>query len=109
MAASISLRDTSLWPTLGQTVADLAHHETLNRETLGAGTVARTLDRMNGMETTGARTISEDIFGGTVGNFLDTINAGAVRPRDAVQSTYDVQRGILNLYTSNGAIVDRLA
>lgn len=110
MASSFSVRDTSLWPTLGQTIADLAHAEVINRETLGAGVMARSMDRMNGMAMTGAPSVVEDIFGGMVaGRYLDTLSAGPMSPRDAVEQTYDVQRGMMTLYTGNGGIIDRMA
>ena len=110
MATSFSIRDTSLWPTLGQTIADLAHAEVINRETMGAGIIARSLDRMNGMDTTGPPTVSQQTYGGMVaGNALNTISSGALAPRDAVEQTYDVQRGMMTLYTGNGGIIDRMA
>ncbi len=105
------MTDTTLWPTLGQTVADLARNEQLNRETLNAGVYVRSLDRMNGMERTGSHTIDQAVYGGTVawGPYLDTINAGTVVPRDAVTQTFDAQRGMLTLYTGTGHILDTLA
>lgn len=110
MATSFSFSETSLWPPLGQTVADLAQHQALERETMGAGVIARTLDRMNGLETTGAPSITQNTFGGMVaGNFLDTIPAGSLGPRDAVAQIYDVQRGLMTVHTGNGILVDSLA
>ena len=104
------MTDTSLWPTLGQTVADLARNEQLNRETLNAGVYTRSLDRENGMERTGAHPIDQAVFGGTVAwTHLDTLNAGTVVPRDAVTQTYDAQRGMLTLFTGTGHILDTLA
>lgn len=110
MATSFSVTDTSLWPSLGQTIADLARNELLNRETLNAGVYVRSLDRANGMESTGAYTIDQALYGGIVaGNFLDTLNAGTVVPRDAVMQTFDAQRGMITLYTGTGHLVDSLA
>ncbi len=105
------MTDTSLWPTLGQTIADLARNEQLNRETLNAGVYARSLDRANGMERTGSHTIDQAVYGGSVawGPFLDTINAGTVVPRDAVMQTFDAQRGMQTLHMGTGAILDALA
>ena len=110
MATSISLTDTSLWPTLGQTIADLARHETVNRETMGAGIVARSLDRMNGLESTGAAPVEQEVYGGIVaGGYLDTINTGCMGPRDAVVQNYDSQRGMLTLFMGRGALIDNIA
>ena len=110
MAISLSLANTSLWPTLGQTTADLARNEILHRETLGGGIIARTLDRMNGMETTGPPSLDQSLFGGMVaGNFLDTIAAGTIGPRDAIVQSFDMQRGMMNVYTGRGVLVDNMA
>jgi hypothetical protein len=95
---------------LGQTVADLARNEALHRETLGGGIIARTLDRMNGLETTGPPSLAQSLFGGMVaGNFLDTINAGTLGPRDAIVQSFDMQRGMLNVYAGRGALIDNIA
>ncbi len=105
------MTDMSLWPTLGQTVADLARNEQLSRETLNAGVYVRSLDRANGMERTGAYTIDQAVYGGSVawGPYLDTINAGTVAPRDAVTQTFDAQRGMQTLHMGTGHILDVLA
>ena len=110
MATSFSMTDMSLWPSLGQTIADLARNEQLNRETLNAGVYVRSLDRANGMERTGAYPIDQAVYGGIVaGNYLDTLNAGTAVPRDAVTQTFDAQRGMITLYTGTGNILDSLA
>lgn len=107
MAASFSIRETGLWPTLGQTLADLSRAKDLNRETLGAGVYARSLDRGNGMERTGAHPVDQELFGGIVaGKGMDSINTGNMVPRDAVTQTYDAQRGMQTMHMGGGMFID---
>ena len=110
MASSLAVTDTSLWPTMGQTLASLSRHESLNRETLGAGVYVRSLDRHNGMERTGAHPFDQELFGGMVaGTHLDTINAASLVPRDAITNTMDAQRGMQTMHMGTGHLLDTLA
>ena len=110
MATSFAITESSLWPTLGQTLSRLAHHEILNRETLGAGVYARSLDRGNGMERTGAHPVDQELFGGAVaGSHLDTIASASATPRDAIINTTDAQRGMQTMHMGVGHLLDAYA
>ena len=107
---SYILGDTRLWPTLGQTIADGARHVLQERETVGAGVFVRTLDRANGMDTTGPASIAQSMYGGMVaGNFLDTLAAGTHGPRDSVGMTHELVCGVDVVQTGVGFLVDRVA
>lgn len=109
MAAIISIRDTALWPTLGETLQELSRNKTLTRETAGADVLPRTMDRANGMWRTGPPDVDQLLFGGIVaGKEMDWINYGNMVPRDAIDQTTDARRGMLTLHLGNGAILDSL-
>ena len=107
MPRSFSVTDTSLWPALGQIIAEGARYDHVNRETAGPGVFMRTYDRAGGMETTGAPPIEQSIYGGIVaGNFLDTLAAGTHGPRDAVGMNHELVSSALIVHTGNGVLVD---
>ena len=107
MPASFSVNDTALWPTLGSTLEDLSRVRVLNRETLGAAAIARTLDRENGMDRTGAAPRAQALFGGIVGGKnMDWTEPGNFMPRDAILRTDDLRRGMLTLHQTAGTILD---
>ena len=110
MPSSLHVKDTALWPTLGQTFADLSRHKILSRETIGAGVAIRSLDRANGMERTGAADYDQRLFGGSVsGNRLDILSAGSIVPRDAMEQTFDARRGMQTMHLNGGYILDTRA
>ena len=104
---SYILNDTRLWPTLGRTIADGARHVLQERETVGAGVFIRTLDRANGMETTGPASIEQTLYGGMVaGRFLDTLAEGTHGPRDAVGMNHELVSGVFVVPAGVGGLVD---
>ena len=107
MPASFSVNDTALWPTLGETLEELSRRRYLNRETMGASVMARTLDRQGGMERTGAALRDQALFGGIVaGKNMDWTESGNFMPRDAIMQTDDLRRGMLTLHQTAGTILD---
>ncbi len=110
MPAAVNINSTRLWPTLGETLADLSRKKNLTREVLGTGTIARTLDRGNGMERMGAADNTQGIFGGIVaGKNMDWAIAGNVVPRDAFSQTDDLMRGLQTLHMASGHILNTSA
>ena len=107
MAGSISLTDTTILPTLGQTFAEMNREKHLTRETVGAGVFVRSLDRMNGMERTGAPSYDQFLFGGiAVGKSMDWHISGNYVPRDAFVQTQDLHRGMQTLHMGTGHVLD---
>ena len=109
-ATSFSVTDTQLWPSLARTLEDLSRHKAHVRETVGADVFPRTLDRMNGMERTGAEPIRQRLFGGIVaGDGMDQVASGAFVPRDAMWMNTDANRGMLTLHLGIGLVLDSQA
>ena len=107
MPRTYSLTETRLWPTLAQTMDELTRHKALNRDSFGAGVAARSLDRGNGMERTGAPDVNQAIFGGIVaGKSMDWAVNGNFMPRDAILQTTDAKRGSLTLHLDTGILLD---
>ena len=107
MALSFSVSDTRLWPSLAQTMEELSRKKALNRDTFGADVMARTMDRMNGMERTGAVDVDQMLFGGIVaGDNMDYVINGNFVPRDAITQTTDAARGMLTLHLGTGHLLD---
>ena len=107
MPSSFSVNDTALWPTLGETLAELSRQKILTRETVGASVLARSLDRANGMERTGAADYNQRVFGGSVsGNWLDVPGGGNLVPRDVMRQTWDEGRGMLTMHLNGGSLLD---
>lgn len=106
---SYILGDTSLWPTLGQTIAEGAHYVLQERETIGAGAFMRTFDRAGGLDTTGPSSIEQSVYGGMVsGNFLDTLAAGTHGARDAVGMNHELISSVNVVHMDTGVLVDRV-
>lgn len=107
MPRTYSLTETRLWPTLAQTMDELTRQKALNRDSFGAGVAPRSLDRMNGMERTGAPDVNQAIFGGIVaGDNMDYVINGNFMPRDAILQTADARRGMLTLHLDTGILLD---
>ena len=107
MSGVIAVNDTKLWPSLAQSLARLSSRGTLTRETMGASSYPRTLDRMNGMERTGAADYTQSLFGGIVaGKSMDWTITGASVPRDAFAMTSDCNRGMQTLHMGTGHILN---
>lgn len=107
MSAAISVNSTQLWPTLGETFAEFSRERVLTRETVGTDALPRTLDRMNGMERTGAADNNQRLFGGIVaGDSVDWSTAGHFLPRDAFTQTDDLHRGMQVLHMGVGGILN---
>jgi len=107
MPASFSVNDTSLWPTLGETLQEMSRPKVITRETMGASVMARTLDRQGGMERTGAASRDQYLFGGVVaGKSMDRVISGNYVPRDAIVQSSDMRRGMLTGHLSPGNIID---
>ncbi len=106
MPAAIALNSTKLWPTLAESLAELSREKTLTRETLGASALPRTLDRMNGMERTGAPDTGQHLFGGIVAGNMDWTISGGFLPRDAFMRTADLQRGMQTVHMGTGYILN---
>lgn len=107
MPSIVSLNDATLWPTLGETLADLSRSKVHARETMGASCMARTLDRANGMERTGAPPRDQALFGGVVaGKGMDWVETGNFLPRDVIMQTDDLRRGMLTLQLNTGNILN---
>lgn len=107
MDGSISLNDTSLWPTLGETLEEFSRKKVLTRETAGAGVYMRTLDRAGGMERTGAAPLDQFLFGGIVaGRGIDWASYGNITARDVTERVYDAQTATLTVDTASGSIIN---
>ena len=107
MPGAIAVNDTKLWPTLAQGFARLSSEATLTRETMGAAAYPRTLDRMNGMDRTGAADHGQHLFGGIVaGKSMDWTITGGYVPRDAFVMTADCNRGMQTLHMGTGYILN---
>ena len=107
MPGAIAVTDTKLWPTLAQSFARLSSEATLTRETMGAASYPRTLDRMNGMERTGAADHDQFLFGGIVaGKSMDWSITGGYVPRDAFTQVSDLNRGMQTLHLGTGHILN---
>ena len=110
MPAAISLDDTRLWPSLGEQFAEFSRDRIITREAMGASVAARTLDRGNGMERTGAVDNDQRLFGGIVaGKSMDWTITGHILPRDAFMQSDDISRGMQVLHMSTGHILDTTA
>jgi len=110
MPAAINVNSTRIWPTLGETLADLSRERTLTRETLGTSAIARTLDRANGMVRTGAADNAQTLYGGIVaGKNMDWAANGNVVPRDAFSQTDDLMRGLQTLHMGSGRLLNTSA
>ena len=110
MPRTYSYDETRLWPTLAQTMDDLTRQKALNRDSFGAGVNARSLDRMSGMERTGAPDTNQALFGGIVaGKSMDFAINGNFMPRDAIMQTADANRGTLTLHLGTGTLLDTQA
>ncbi|GHV53930.1 hypothetical protein FACS1894206_05620 [Deltaproteobacteria bacterium] len=107
MPASFSVNSTQLWPTLGESLAELVRPKHLVRATTGASASARTLDRAGGMERTGAAPLEQDIFGGIVaGKKMDWTMSGNYVARDVISRADDLRRGMITLHLGRGNILD---
>lgn len=107
MRGYISVNDTSLWPTLGETLEELSRKKVLTRETAGADVYMRTLDRAGGMERTGAAPVDQLLFGGIVaGKGMDWASYGNVTARDVTERVYDAQTAALTVNTASGSIIN---
>ena len=107
MPETYSLTSTRLWPTLGQTLEEYSRKRALTRESFGAGVAPRSLDRMNGMERTGAPGTNQALFGGIVaGDNMDHVINGNFMPRDAILQTTDIKRGSLTPFLDTGILLD---
>lgn len=110
MPAAIFLDDTRLWPSLGEQFAEFSRDRIITREAMGASVAARTLDRGNGMERTGAVDNDQRLFGGIVdGKSMDWAITGHILPRDAFMQTDDISRGMQVLHMSTGHILNTTA
>lgn len=107
VSAAISLDDTRLWPNLGEQFAEFSRDRIVTREAMGASVIARTLDRGNGMERTGAVDTDQRLFGGIVsGESMDWGITGHILPRDAAMQSDDISRGMQVLHLSTGHILN---
>ena len=107
MPGAIAVNDTTLWPTMAQSFARFSSEGTLTRETMGASTFARSLDRMNGMDRTGAADYDQHMFGGIVaGKNMDWTITGGYVPRDAFVQVSDLNRGMQTLHMGTGYILN---
>lgn len=107
MPGAISVNDTKLWPTMAESFARFSSEGTMTRETMGASTYARTLDRGNGMDRTGAPDYDRELFGGIVaGKSMDWAITGGYVPRDAFTQTSDLHRGMQTLHMGTGYILN---
>lgn len=110
MAATYSLTESRLWPTLAQTLDEYSRKKALNRDSFGADVATRSMDRMNGMERTGAVSVDQALFGGIVaGDNMDYVINGNFMSRDAILQVTDARRGMLTMHLGTGMLLDTQA
>ena len=107
MPVAIDVNSTQIWPTLAEVLAEQSRDKIITRETMGADVLPRTLDRMNGMERTGAPDEVQRLFGGIVASDnMDWVIAGNTVARDAITPADDLHRGMQTLHLGTGHILN---